>query len=846
MAGDTPDRRGSTERRGGAGREAGRSSDAGRQRTGGRAGAGGAGAAARSRGGTDPQTDPPVRGTMSEARRYTPRGRSVRDASVEHGGTGRGDPFRPALEVLQGGRTDTGRRAAGRAADSPRTPRDAAGRATDSPRTPRDAAGRATDSPRTPRDAAGRTTDSPRTPKQPRDAADRQPPRRQPGTQARTETGRQLRTQARAPQRAHRTATDVDGDPRTTRTRAPLKRATPARGTGRTPARKTTPVLKPRKQSRVRVPRLPRTTRAPKLAEPRRRLRLATVLALLMFGAIGIRLVQLQLTDASAYAAEGLKDRLAHEVLPAARGAILDRTGKILVHSVETRYVVADPMVIKNPEKTADQLFAILDRYGVTRSELVRKLTPHKGADGKTDIRFEYLAHQIDIEDGDRIKALGYGGALRVDRDERRHVPGYDLASNVIGYTSKADLSGQLGIEQTYDEKLRGVDGMYTYEHGEGDLDKPLPQGQLELRPARPGSSVELTIDADLTYSLQSALGAKMTALGASFGTAIVLDAKTSEVMAMASYPSFAAADPGKTPPEQIKDQCTATVFDPGSIHKAIVMGAALQEGLITPTSTVTVNSKVKKGDTTYTDHPPQKDGTAMTIPGILALSSNVGTIAVADMLGKDKLYEYQRKFGLGQRTGVGLPNESPGQLLPPNEWTGSSPGSIPIGNGVATTAIQMAVVYATIANDGLWVQPTLVRKIIAPDGTATKPPAQQTRRVMDPEHAQQLRTMLEGVTTLDDATGHQAAIPGYRIAGKTGTSKMPQDGGYAPGDVVSFIGMAPAEAPRYVVAVTAHVPGGAGGSVAAPLFKEFMALTLSNFGVVPTGTEAPKLTIYP
>ncbi len=756
-----------------------------------------------------------MRGTMSEARRYTPRGRSVRDASVEHAGSGRGDPFRPALEVLQGGRTDSGRRAAGRAADTPRSPK------ADTPRNPR------ADTPRSQKSAPKAA---------PADA-----------DQDERAAGRpQLRTQARTPQRVHRAVTDVDAEPRTGRTRAPLKRAAPVRGAARTPVRKTTPVRKPRKQSRVRVPRLPRTTRAPKLAEPRRRLRLATVLALLMFAAIGIRLVQLQLTDASAYAADGLKDRLVHDVLPASRGAILDRTGKILVHSVETRYVAADPMVIKDPEKTADELFAILDHYGVLRSDLVRKLTPHKRDDGKTDVRFEYLAHQIDIEDGERIEALGYGGAIKVARDERRHVPGYDLASNVLGFTRKSDLSGELGIEKAYDQQLRGIDGMHTYEHGEGDLDKPLPQGVQELKPARPGSSVELTIDADLQFSVQYALGVRMAALGASFGTAIVLDAKTMEVMAMASTPSFAAADPGKSPPEQLKDQCTATVYDPGSIHKVIVMGAALEEGLITPSSTVTVNGRVKKGDTTYTDHPPQKDGTAMTIPGILALSSNVGTIAVADMLGKDKLYEYQRRFGLGERTGVGLPNESPGQLLPPDRWTGSSPGSIPIGNGVATTAIQMAAVYGAIANDGLWVQPTLVRKIIAPDGTQTKPAPQVTRRVMDPVHAQQLRVMLEGVTTLDDATGHQAAIPGYRIAGKTGTSKLPQDGGYAPGDVVSFIGMAPAEAPRYVVAVTAHVPGGAGGSVAAPLFKDMMAVTLSNFGVVPTGTEAPKLTIYP
>ncbi|GAA0735026.1 cell division protein FtsI [Dactylosporangium roseum] len=776
MAGDTPDRRSSTERRDAAGRGVD-----GRQRTGGRAGAGGAGATARSRTGGDRSRsgggtgEPPVRGTMSEARRFTPRGRSVRDASVEAGG--RGDPFRPALEVLQGGRSA-------------------------------------------------------------------QPRRTNPQKTARQANPQQAASPKAAPQKA--------AQRRTARTAERTVAATPVKGgTARTAAAKrtagrgATPVRKPRKQSRVKVPRPARRPGLPKLAEPRRRLRLATVLALLMFAAIGVRLVQLQLTDASAYAAEGLRDRLVPEVLPASRGAILDRNGKILVHSVETRFVAADPMIVQDPEALADKLFTILDKYGVLRSDLVRKLTPHKTADGKTNVRFEYLAHQIDVADGDRIKALGVG-ALRVSRDERREIPGYDLASNIIGFTRKSDLAGQLGIEQQYDAQLRGVDGLHVYERGEGDLDKPLPRGYDELKPAHPGSSVELTIDADLQYSIQNTLFERMQPLGASFASAIVLDARTMEVMAMASYPSFAAADPGKSPPGQLKDQCTATVFDPGSIHKAIIMGAALQEGIITPTSTVTVNSEARKGGVTYKDHPPQKNGTQMTVPGILALSSNVGTIAVADQLGKDKVYEYQRKFGLGERTGVGLPNESAGLLQPPGKWSGSDPGSIPIGNGFATTAIQMAAAYGAIANDGLWVQPTLVRKIIAPDGSPTKPPAQQTRRVLDPRHAQELRVMLEGVTTLDEATGRQASIPGYRIAGKTGTSKLAENGGYASGDVVSFIGMAPAEAPRYIVAVNAHVPGGGGGSVAAPVFKEMMAVTLSNFGVVPTGTQPPKLTIYP
>jgi cell division protein FtsI (penicillin-binding protein 3) len=338
-----------------------------------------------------------------------------------------------------------------------------------------------------------------------------------------------------------------------------------------------------------------------------------------------------------------------------------------------------------------------------------------------------------------------------------------------------------------------------------------------------------------------------MAKLNATFATAVVLDVKTGEVVAQASYPGYDAADPFKFDKSAWLDNCTQTVFDPGSIHKAIIVGAALQEGVIKPDSTVVVGPKIVKGGVPYHDSHPQKTDTQMTIPGILALSSNVGTIKIADLLGKNRVVDYQRKFGLGATTGEGLHGESSGDVLPADKWSGTDPGSVPIGNGVAVTAIQMAAVYAAIANDGVWVQPHLVRQIIGPDGKARPMAVPASHRVIDPQNAQALRTMLEGVITLDDATGKQAAVPGYRIAGKTGTSELVENGAYTSGTVASFIGMAPADAPRYVVAVTAHVPANAsGGSVAAPAFHDMMAFTLAKFGVLPTGTQPPKLSIYP
>jgi len=256
------------------------------------------------------------------------------------------------------------------------------------------------------------------------------------------------------------------------------------------------------------------------------------------------------------------------------------------------------------------------------------------------------------------------------------------------------------------------------------------------------------------------------------------------------------------------------------------------------------VGPTVRKGDQTYRDTHPFPSGTRITLPALLAFSSNVGTIAVADQLGPQRLYEYQQKFGLGKPTGEGIPGESGGLVQPPQNWSGSSYGSIPIGQGISVTPLQMAAVYAAIANDGVWVQPHLVRATVGRDGKVAPSAAPASHRVLSAANAAALRTMLEAVVTVDGATGRSAALPGYRVAGKTGTGSKVVDGHYVPGDVASFIGMAPADAPRYVIAVFAHTAGGEGGKVAAPAFRDMMAFTLSRFQVPPTGTPAPTFVI--
>lgn len=561
-----------------------------------------------------------------------------------------------------------------------------------------------------------------------------------------------------------------------------------------------------------------------------------------MFTVLGLRLVVIEVVDAPAYADGGLRDRLVTVPVPALRGAIYDRSGAVLAHSVEARYVFADPERVVDPEATAEALSPLL---GIPRSTLVRAMAKRIRPDGRPS-EFEWLARGVDIETADKIAALQLDG-IGVRRDERREVPGHDLAANLIGFVGDG-MTGLAGIEARYDEVLRGVDGERQFEVGRGNLANEIPGGYHRATEAKPGSSLVLTIDRDLQYEVQRRLRELGVKAGAGKAAAVVLDVRTSEVLAQASYPTYDAADPlnPDTDPSDREDAATTFVVDPGSVHKAIVFGAALEEGVIEPDTTMPVPSTIRKGDTTFADHGYPADGRRMTLPGMLAFSSNVGTIQIADLLGAEKLYEYQRRFGLGEATGVGLPGEASGRLLEPAEWSGSAYGSVPIGHSVDVTPLQMAAVYAAIANDGTWVQPRLVKEIVAPDGTRTPAPAPKTRQVISPENAAALRVMLEAVTTVPNATGLKAAIPGYRVAGKSGTGKRVVDGVYDTGEVAAFIGMAPADDPRYVIAVFAHTPGGGGGDIAAPAFKAMMEFTLRHFRVPPTGTTPPEFVVFP
>ncbi|MFI1988040.1 penicillin-binding transpeptidase domain-containing protein [Actinoplanes sp. NPDC020271] len=723
---------------------------------------------------------------IGEARAYTPRGRTV----AERGRTPRtgrtADPFRPALQVVEGGEGQRVRQRAARTAE------------------PREAE---------PRETPGRERE--RTEK-------REPQKREP--------------QKRARAAAEKT------DSRVRRDTVP-PRAASSRRTPKPEDRPRRTVTEKSRRGPARRPR-PVPAEPPKLANSTRRLRLGTVLALSLFVMIGVRLVVLQVGTSPSEVASLVKlreKRLSTVELPAPRGSIMDRDGAVLANSVEARYVYADPENAKLQKKIPETAAKLAPLLGVAPSELAGYMQ-RKQMIGGTWLKFRYLKRGVDISVASQIEKLKLDG-IYTHSDERRDVPGKDLAANLIGFTGD-NQHGLEGLEARYDDLLHGTDGKRVFETGAGSLNVPIAGGYEQETPAKPGNSLKLTIDQLVQWKAQHVLDDEAKKNNAKVAGAVVLDARTGEVIAQASYPAYNAAKGQDYDFSQRIDVPTAVVTDPGSSHKPFMIGAALQEGLITPDSTVTVAPAIDKGGTPFRDHEQVKKGDKLTIAGILAYSSNVGTIRIGDMLGKDRIYEYQQKFGLGKATGEGMPGEASGLLLKPEDWSGSAYGSVPIGLSVSATMVQMAGGYGAIANDGVYIQPHLIKSTVSgTDGTETPAAAPETHRVLDAKVASELRTLMEAVVE-DEGTGVKAQVPGYRVAGKTGTGALVVDGRYTDHNASSFVGMAPAESPRYVVAVAMDVPKGTGGEVAAPAFSQIMSYTLTHYLVPPSTTKAPTLKI--
>jgi cell division protein FtsI (penicillin-binding protein 3) len=548
------------------------------------------------------------------------------------------------------------------------------------------------------------------------------------------------------------------------------------------------------------------------------------ILSLLAFSAISGRLIILQVFDAGSLDQAAARQRLTVIDLPATRGRIYDRNLDDLAISIPASAVWADPHLVRNKGRTAARLARAL---GTSKAAIADRLASRG--------RFVYLARRIPKARGDRVQALDLPGVF-VEVDVARRYPSDSVASQVLGFVD-VEGHGQAGIEQQYDGLLRGHPGKVQLERD--PKGRAIPQGRRSLEPAEPGTDLVLTIDQQLQYVTEQALAQAVRDHKARAGSVVVMSPRTGEILAMANVPTFDPNQVGRSRPEARRNRAVEDMFEPGSTNKTITAAAALEHGVRTPkTETIVPDSLPLCPEKTFHDshsHAPE----LMTFADIVARSSNVGTIMTARDLGRDRLYQAQVDFGYGRRSGVDLPGESPGILRPPSSWYCTDLGTNAIGQGVAVTVLQMASVYATVANSGVLRPPTLLRGMVDAHGRVEKAERKPGRRVVSARTARTLSRILEGVVE-DGGTGTEAALDEWRVAGKTGTARKPdtEHGGYLPGAYVgSFIGFAPAQRPAVVVAVVIDQPtrGYYGGSVAAPVFREVTASALRRLGVVPT-----------
>jgi len=569
------------------------------------------------------------------------------------------------------------------------------------------------------------------------------------------------------------------------------------------------------------------------LAQRTRRNRVGLILLVTLLVVVVGRLAVVQGVDGAAYANAASQDRLRTFPIEAIRGEVRDRDGRPFAYTVDASRVTADPTVVDDPARTALALTTVLDVP-------VRELTEKLSRDG----RYVVLAEQVPPETADAVEELELPGIVLVD-DPVRLYPAGAVGGQVVGFVGR-EGEGLAGIEQVFDDVLAGTPGTRRVEVGSGG--NPIPsRGIDEAVPATDGSDVTLTVDQDLQYVTEQRLGQACIDGATTRASAVVLDVRTSEVVAMGSCPGY---DPGRysaTDPDLLGNPIVSSVFEPGSVMKAVTMAAAIEEGVTTPDEVLTVAGRIEAGDRVVrdaSDHAP----IAWTVTGILAKSSNVGTITLARRVGDEKLERYLRAFGIGSETGIELPGESAGILQDSADWSRIRAANVAIGQGVSVTTLQMASVFQAIANGGVRVEPRIVRSITSPDGQVRPTDEPASTRVVSEETADSLAYMLEAVVG-PGGTAPLGEIEGFRVAGKTGTAQRanPETGRYDGGGfVTTFVGFAPADDPQYVVAVDLERPTSSaeGGQVAAPVFADILRYALTADGVVPSGTPRPDFQL--
>lgn len=558
----------------------------------------------------------------------------------------------------------------------------------------------------------------------------------------------------------------------------------------------------------------------------------ALILVLLMLFAG--RLTQIQGLDADQYASAAADLRLQTIDIPTLRGQITDADGNPFAMSVEVRSVFVDPEEVAEEERD-EVVDELATRFDLDEEEVAAKVDA-------TPSRYQTVADQVRPEEWQELDALDLSG-VGADVDYERVYPDETGAADLVGFVG-SDGEGLEGLEGYLDDTLAGEAGRRQVEVGSDGTQIPMAGGLVQE--PEPGQDVRLTLDRDIQWYMAQTLATQVQELEAEGGSAIAMR-PDGEILGMADYPSYSQEDVADTGPEQWTNGAVAETFEPGSTNKVITLGASLEEGIANPDTVYTVPHSLQYQDQTFSN--ASNDGTQrLTVNGIMAQSSNVGTIKVADQVGADVLHSHMESFGLGQPSGLALPGEETGVLTDPEDWWGTQLPSVSIGHGLSVNAAQMASVYATIANGGVRVDPQVVAGTVDADDDFTPADEADQDRVLSEETSEELSLMLEAVT-FDEGTAPQARIDGYRVAGKTGTANRidPETGGYDDGGyTATFAGFAPADDPEIVVQVVLHNPQDVyyGGEAAGPVFNDIMSFALKSEQIPPTDSEPPAIRL--
>jgi cell division protein FtsI (penicillin-binding protein 3) len=532
---------------------------------------------------------------------------------------------------------------------------------------------------------------------------------------------------------------------------------------------------------------------------------------LLCFLLIVGRAFWLQGVQGSSLASQASYQQTEVVTVPGLRGDLLDRRGAKLVASEDAATIYATPYQVKNPPQAAAQLAPILDQ---PKGEVLEALTAESG--------FSYLAQKASLTTAAKVEALDIEGIGQLP-DSRRTYPQGEMAGQVIGAVGSED-QGLTGLEAGAEDVLGGSDGERRIVNDA--LGEPIRLETVEE--AEDGEDVQLTLDPVIQRETERVLNGVGETYSPKGATAIVVDPRSSEVLAMANWPPVDPADLSEASNEDLLNRATGFTYEPGSTFKAFTVAAALEEKLVTPASEFTLAPTIQVADRTI-EESHLRGTENMTVCQILAHSSNVGAVTIGLQVGAEKFDRWIRRFGFGRPTGIQFPAEEQGLLLDLDEYSGSTMGNLPIGQGLSVTPIQMVAGYTAIANGGVLKRPQLIKEV--GDEPVEEP---KGRRVISPQVAAEIREMLEGVLA-PGGTASEVSVPGYTLAGKTGTAEVAENGAYSETKyVASFIGFAPAENPQLLAAVIVDQPQGEiyGGSVAAPAFGQIAEFALPYLGV--------------